>query len=404
MKYIKSFGYGLILSVFSFFLGLSPVSAAANIPNPTPRVVFTFDDGYASAVTKAAPILAKYGFVGVEYVTTDFIGQENYLAWDQVRSLQNDYGWEIGAHSLTHPLMTEISRSRIDREARDSKSILVAQGLNVSTFATPFGDYDNRVLASIAKYYVAHRPFHDQQNHNVWPNNDLLLYVRQVQAGISVEVVKSYVDQAKQSNALLILVFHDIKDSPSPDPEEFEYGTADLDAIANYVKNQGITVGTVVNSLVTGGPNLLPNSSFEAGLNGGWTTDSLTRIRVNSFNNGSYPSPKKSIEMLSSSVNTHLFSPLVDVGYDKTYIIKAFLNIARISSGEVGFLIDEYNSNGDYLSTQYKLGATEAFVEEIAFAYAPSNANVAKARLQVAVVGGGGIRAFLDNVQWFSTD
>ena len=66
------------------------------------KVSITFDDGFASTYTNALPVLTERGIKATVYVTTDFIGSPGYMTWDQVISLQNDYGWEIGSHTVTH--------------------------------------------------------------------------------------------------------------------------------------------------------------------------------------------------------------------------------------------------------------------------------------------------------------
>ena len=102
----------------SLFIGTMLTSApqavlAANAPiNPnvaSARVTFTFDDGFDSMYSVAAPSLAKYGMAGVGYIVTSCVGMttvpntchadENtpYMTWDQVTGLQNQFGWEIDA-------------------------------------------------------------------------------------------------------------------------------------------------------------------------------------------------------------------------------------------------------------------------------------------------------------------
>ena len=48
-------------------------------------VVFTFDDGGESFLTKIAPILEKYGFKGVFFISTKYIGTQGFLTKEQVK-------------------------------------------------------------------------------------------------------------------------------------------------------------------------------------------------------------------------------------------------------------------------------------------------------------------------------
>ena len=87
-------------------------------------VVFTFDDGGESFLTKAAPILEKYGFKGVFFISTKYIGTSGFLTVDQVKELAGR-GHVIGSHSHTHPeIFTKLSEGEIHEEWRRSYEIL----------------------------------------------------------------------------------------------------------------------------------------------------------------------------------------------------------------------------------------------------------------------------------------
>jgi peptidoglycan/xylan/chitin deacetylase (PgdA/CDA1 family) len=424
----KSARAALVLpAVFSLTL-ISPLSAHAAVTNITPqaKVSFTFDDGLASAITQAAPTLSKYGLSATDYVVSGCIGMTKanntchantdgiYMTWAQVTQLQSTYHWEIGSHTVTHPYLATsdatdgqpnvLTPAQVTTELTKSKSDLAAHGINATDFATPYGDYNNAVLAQIAKYYATQRGFGDIGT-NVWPNSDYLLRVMQVQEGVTVAQVKAAVDQAAANNQWLILVMHDIKTKPSKNVDDYEYGTAELDQIASYVKTKQ-TAGAIqpinINQgTVTSDVNLLPNPSFNSGISGGWTTDAPSNITADSGNNGSYPDPTNSVKMVATTKETHLFSPKVTVDPNTNYMLKNFLNVQTNTSGEVGFYVDEYDANGAWISGQYKAAERSSFVEEMNFAYKPTSANVASASLQVIVTANSGITAYLDNSQWF---
>jgi peptidoglycan/xylan/chitin deacetylase (PgdA/CDA1 family) len=404
------------------------VLAAVSNPTPAAKISFTFDDGYSSVLSQAAPTLAKYGLKGTSYVITGCVGMikapntckantdKTYLTWAQIKSLQNTYGWEIGSHTVTHPYLastdpeeqpTKLTAAQVTQELANSKAALAAQGITANAFATPYGDYDMPVLAQIAKYYSTMRGFADQNN-NIWPHNDYLLNDMQVQSGVTVAQVKARIDQAITNKQWLILTMHDVNTKPSTNPDDYEYKTSDLDQIAAYVKTKQ-TAGLIQNMTVSQGTvnsdtNLLPNSSFDSGIAAGWTTDSPSTITKDSANNGSFPSSTNAIKLTSASTTKHLFSPKVPVASTTNYLLKNFLNVQTITSGEVGFYIDEYDANGNWISGQYKTGEHSVFVEGLNFTYKPSSPAVTQASLQVIVTGNSGIKAYLDNSQWFALD
>ncbi len=394
--------------------------------SPSAKVSFTFDDGLSSTYTNAMPTLSKYGLTGTEYVITGCVGMTTapntcrantdttYMSWDQIATMQNN-GWEIGSHTVTHPYLATkdatdgqpnvLTAAQVTQELTQSKTDLAAHGINATDFSTPYGDYNNAVLAQIAKYYASQRGFADQNN-NDWPAyNDYIINDYQVEGTTTVAQVEAKIDDAIANNRWLVLTMHNIKANPSTNPDDYEWGTAQLDQVAAYVKakqDAGLVKSVHVNQgLITSSTNLLPNGSFNDGIADGWTTDAPANVTADNGTNGSYPDPANAIKLTSlSSGSAHLFSPKVAVTPGTTYILKNFLNVQSISSGSVGFYIDEYDTNGNWISGQYRKAEPTAFVENMDFGYTPSSANVKSASLQI-IVGGTGITAYLDNVQWF---
>lgn len=396
---------------------IAPAYAAlVTSPAPAAKVTFTFDDGLENSLTQAAPALAQYGLSGTNYITTGCVGtdnvceadpEEDYMTWQQIAQLRDIYGWEIGSHTVDHPqLATDgLTDAELDYQLRQSKQSLADHGFNATNFATPYGDYDNRVLAAIAKYYASHRGFWDVDN-NVWSYNDYLLTNMQVQKGVSVAAVKARIDQAIANNHWLVLTFHGIKERPSSDPEEYEYATADLAAIAAYVKTkqnaQQLKAVTVSQGLVTSDTNLLANSSFNAGISQGWSTNTPLTAKLDTAGHGNHPDATNAVSLSAGSTNTHLFSPQVPVSSTDTYMLKSFLNIDQYTGGELGYYIDEYDAGGSWVSGKWVQAKYARTVQSVNFTYTPSSTAVKKASLQVYVEANSGIHAYVDNFQWFS--
>ncbi len=405
-----------VLSITTASLALTQHAQAANpMTGNIAKVTFTFDDGFASAYTRAAPILAKYGFVGTSYPITGCVGvtrastkcpsdvvlteKPSFMTWAQITALQNTYKWEVGSHTNSHPAMTTLTAAQVTAELTTSKQALVNHGITTQAYCSPYGDYNNSVLSAVAKQYGSHRGFADV-GYNRFPYNDYLLYVQPVQVGVSVAQVKSYIDYAKANNLWLILAFHHISPTPSIDPEDYQYKTTDLDSIAAYVKQQALPVTTISQALVPTQSNLMPNASFDNGLSDGWTTDSPASVIKDSANNGSHPNATNSLKITSSTKSVHVFSPKVAVSSTQQYVVKSFLNLSQISSGVVGYYVDEYDSAGNWISGQYKKQESAAFVEDMNFVYQPSSAQVTQASLQIFTTASSGVRAYVDNVLW----
>jgi len=148
--------------------------------------------------------------------------------------------------------------------------------------------------------------------------------------------------------------------------------------------------------------NLLTNSTFDAGITGGWTTDNASVFTADAANHGSTTDPANSIKLTAGTTNAHLFAPKVTVKNTSTYNVNAFLNVATLTSGEVAFYIDEYNASGAWISGQYAYAKRATGSGNITFAYTPSSANVTKAGLQAIVTANSGITGYLDTLQFMA--
>lgn len=421
---------------------IMPIRAHAASLTVAPRVSFTFDDGLMSSYTQAAPTLAKYGYAGVLYTSTACIGSVNtcpaepthsYMTWNEVNGLKNTYGWEIAAHTVNHPLLAStdpasqpvaLTPAQVAKELTDSRAaIKLNTGSEGVNFASPYGDWTPPVLANIAKYQASHRGFADSidqdangviDHANVFPYSDYLLYDLQVQAGVTVAAVKSFIDQSVAANHWLVLTFHDIQPVASTNPDDYQYNTADLDAIAAYVKSKNAQVVTIEGGMVTNAGNLLPGASFDTPLSSvttdmtSWSTDAPTTIKQDTANNGNYPSPQNSVSLTGTAAATHLYSPRVAVNPAKSYIIKNYLTVSAITVAaghEVAFYVEEYDAAGNMLPIlQYKKSETSVWTEYLNYEYKPSAPTVAMARMQIVVTANSGIKAIIDNVQMFAND
>ncbi|HXY18235.1 MAG TPA: polysaccharide deacetylase family protein [Candidatus Nitrosopolaris sp.] len=443
-------------------LATNVATVAAAPVLPTPRISFTFDDGLTSADANAAPILAKYGFAGTDFVISGCVGMSttpntchanndaSYMTWAQINDLKNTYHWEIGSHTVDHACLASnatadpddcsapyggLTPAQVNSELTTSALTIGSNvGVTPTDFATPYGDWTPPVLAQIAAVYASHRGFADSidqngdgviDHGNTYPYNDYLLYDYQVQGdtaggGVSVAQVESMINQTITNNQWLILTMHDILPNASTNPADYQYSTTNLDAICAYIKSLNIPVVTINQGLVTNTGNLLPNSSFDTALSSNttdttsWSTDDPTDIHQDTGGNGNYPSPANSVVLNGTTKDIHLFSPQVPIVGTKTYVLKNYLNVTNmtVAAGhEIDFYIDEYDASGNYLQTKFmksEVGDSAelngAWVEELAFTYTPTNATVAKARLQLVVTANSGAKAYLDNSQWFAED
>ena len=117
---------------------------------PAHPVVISFDDGYASQLS-AAPALRARGWPGVLNLQVGRIGVRGGLTRAQVRAMIAD-GWEIDAHSVTHPDLRTVSAERLRDEVAGSRGALRSIfGVPAEFFAYPYGRSNARVRAAVRR-------------------------------------------------------------------------------------------------------------------------------------------------------------------------------------------------------------------------------------------------------------
>src|SRR5581483_2153144 len=128
---------------------------------PAPRTfAITFDDAYRSVIELAFPVLSRLGVPGTVFVPTGFTGSDRPMEWPgidhwiggpheaellpmtwQDLATLARAGWEIGAHTRTHPHLTELDDATLAEEIRASKRDIESRlGLDCRSFAYPYPD------------------------------------------------------------------------------------------------------------------------------------------------------------------------------------------------------------------------------------------------------------------------
>lgn len=116
---------------------------------PPHPVVLTFDDGYRSQYVNALPVLRARNWPGVLNLKVKNLEFAWGLSPRRVRALIAA-GWELDAHTITHPDLTTVSDEQLEHEVAGSRKILQRMfGVPVDFFCYPSGRYDDRVIAAV---------------------------------------------------------------------------------------------------------------------------------------------------------------------------------------------------------------------------------------------------------------
>ncbi|MGI5862712.1 MAG: polysaccharide deacetylase family protein [Myxococcales bacterium] len=78
-----------------------------------------------------------------------------FLSWDEVRAL-HAAGIEIGSHTLTHPVLTDLAEEEVERELLGSREAIAEHiGSRPRLFCYPHGTFSERVKQLTGRYYGA---------------------------------------------------------------------------------------------------------------------------------------------------------------------------------------------------------------------------------------------------------
>ena len=386
--------FGLVILIITAFI----LGASSSVAEAAGVVTLTLDDGNPSQYERAVPILRAAGQTATFYINSGWLGESQwYMTWDQVIDLHKS-GFEIAAHTLTHAELPPLTQAQINTEVNQDYANFVAHGIIPTNFAVPFGAYDNKTTATVAKRYNSLRGFQNQ-GLNFWPYNKYILYVRYITNQTSVDQVKAWVDEAVAQDGWLILVFHEFY--PVVDPtDEYSWETSRFQALINYLNSKGIKAKTI-HQVLSVFKNLNVNPSFENGLTG-WKTDNPAVVTLNTTTKGSYPSPRNAVKFSGGAKAGHLFSDKIPVLFGTTYGLRGYTDSQGLRAGEVGFFIDEYDAAGNWISGKWLGGFTNQNVVDKSFVYTPTSASVKTAAIQVYMTAGAAGIVFVDNVELFA--
>lgn len=137
MEYIKKRGYET--------LRFDDLNNENKVSFRKKRILIAFDDGWLSNFTEIYEFMKSQGLHYNIFLTMGEIGNNpDYLTWDMVREMRDSGICGFGAHTYTHPDMSNLSKIDLNHEISDANNLFKAQlGYSPTDFCYPFGYYSS---------------------------------------------------------------------------------------------------------------------------------------------------------------------------------------------------------------------------------------------------------------------
>lgn len=122
------------------------------------RIAVTFDDGFRTVATEAAPVLREFSVPATCFLIADRIGGETetgvpYMSEREIEDLVGTGLVTIGNHTRSHPWLSEIEdEERLRAEIFGAKEALESRfGREVDRFCYPYGDAPAAAVELVAE-------------------------------------------------------------------------------------------------------------------------------------------------------------------------------------------------------------------------------------------------------------
>ena len=124
------------------------------IPKLEKKILITIDDAFSSFYEVAWPYLKKKKIPFILFVSTETIGKNGYMTWNQIKELESETTVYIGNHSHTHNYLVGLENDNFIKDISIANEKFNNNlGYNPIFFSYPFGEYSNFIKEHISKNF-----------------------------------------------------------------------------------------------------------------------------------------------------------------------------------------------------------------------------------------------------------
>ena len=106
------------------------------------KILLTIDDAFSSFYQNAWPYLKKNKIPFILFVSTEPVGKNGYMNWDEIKNVEKENFAYIGNHSHSHEYLVKYDFQKFSNDINRSIKIFNKEiGYNPIFFSYPFGEY-----------------------------------------------------------------------------------------------------------------------------------------------------------------------------------------------------------------------------------------------------------------------
>ncbi len=125
-----------------------------NLPKKEKKILLTVDDAFQSFYDNAWPYLKKNQIPFVLFVSTEPVGNNGYMNWDQIKEIESSEFGVIGHHSHSHDYLIDKSEEIFLNDIKTSNLIFKEKlGYVPTLFSYPFGEYSGFMRDYISRNF-----------------------------------------------------------------------------------------------------------------------------------------------------------------------------------------------------------------------------------------------------------
>lgn len=208
-----------------------------------PKCLLTFDGAHEGWYTNGYSYMVTKGIRGTQYVQSETVGLDGIMSLAQLATVYQN-GILLGNHTTNHAILNVISTGEVASVLQGCTDWLLVNGFNRGAYhvAYPGGARSATVDGVMADLGMLTGRSVSNNLQETPPVNIYNLRAYDIHKDVTLATAKSYIDTSIVKEAIIIILLHDIVDTPAA---RTEWATADFQALIDYIIERGIECITV---------------------------------------------------------------------------------------------------------------------------------------------------------------